>query len=445
MVSLITNMTLVGKKDAIFLILGDILSLFLALWAAIWVRYQQIPTLSSFELNFIAFLPVFGFWVLSFFIFGFYDKQTTAFKKSLPTAIFNVSIINGFIALTFFYFFADSEVTPKTNLLLCLALSVVFIIFVRTNIFDLVRSSKIGKVVLVGDNKEMEEMEEEIKHNKSYGMSPVTVGRLDKNIFQFAKDNKSKNIIVNLRCGGSDKSSEIVYGLLSSGLNIIDAERVYESLFDKISLSCVNDEWFVENDPNRPHFLYEAVKRGFDLITSFILAIFSLIFYPFVCIAIKLEDGGPVFLHQERVGKNGKLVEIIKFRTMTVSDEGKWVVKDDPRITRVGGFLRKSRIDELPQLWNVLGGDMSLIGPRPELPRLVALYEKEIPYYNMRHLAKPGLSGWAQIHHEKPPHSIEETREKLAYDLYYIKNRSLALELEIALKTIKTLLSRSGV
>lgn len=438
-------MTLVGKKDAIFLLLGDILSLALALWVTLWLRYQQIPSLHLLKLNFAAFAPVFLLWILSFFIFGFYDKQTTALKKSLPTAIFNVSVINGFIALTFFYFFAETDVTPKTNLVLCLTLSVIFIIFTRLNIFDLVRSSKIGNVILVGNNKEAAEIEEEIRRNKSYGMNPVAVGQLDETIFQIVKENRSKDIIVNLRRSGSDRNSGIVYRLLSSGLNIIDAERVYESLFDKISLSCVNDEWFIENDPDRPRFLYEVLKRGFDLITSAILAIISLVLYPFVCLAIKLDDGGPVFLYQERVGKNGQLVKIVKFRTMTVSDEGKWVVKNDPRITRVGGFLRKSRIDELPQLWNVLRGELSLIGPRPELPKLVDLYEKEIPYYNMRHLVKPGLSGWAQIHHEKPPHSIEETREKLSYDLYYIKNRSLALELEIALKTIKTLLSRSGV
>ncbi|HBM45845.1 MAG: Sugar transferase [Parcubacteria group bacterium GW2011_GWF2_38_76] len=438
-------MTLVGKKDAIFLFLGDILSFIFALWVALLIRYQHIPEFSLFETNFIAFLPVFGFWILSFFIFGFYDKQTTAFKKRLPSAIFNVSITNGFVALSFFYFFAEGDITPKTNLLLCLTLSIIFMIFVRTNIFSLVQSSRIGNVLLVGDGHEIKEIAEEIERNSSYGMNHILIRSLDENIFQFAIDNKSKNIILNLRCIRNDRNNGLVYRLLSSGFNIIDAERVYESLFDKISLSYVNDEWFFENEPDSPRFLYELFKRGFDLVVSFVLALISIIFYPFVYLAIKLDDGGPIFLFQDRVGKNGKKVRIVKFRTMSVSDEGKWVVKNDPRITRVGSFLRKSRIDELPQLWNVLSGDISLIGPRPELPKLVELYEKEIPYYNMRHLVKPGLSGWAQIHHEKPPHSIEETREKLSYDLYYIKNRSFVLELEIALKTIKTLLSRSGV
>jgi exopolysaccharide biosynthesis polyprenyl glycosylphosphotransferase len=438
-------MSLVGKKDAVFLLFGDILSFVLALWVAIFLRYQAKPDLALFQANFLAFLPVFGLWILTFFIFGFYDKQTTAFKKRLKSSIFNVSIINGFVALAFFYFFADSALTPKTNLLLCLILSVASIIFIRTNIFELVRTSRMGSVLVVGNSEEIRDIVIEISKNDSYGITPISVDRLDDGIFEAAKINKTKTLIINIKGEGDSKNGEIVYKLISSGFSIIDAEKVYESLFDKISLSSVNDEWFLENDPDQPRFFYEFIKRGFDLVVSFVLAILSLFFYPLVYVAIKLDDGGPIFLCQERVGKNGNSVKIIKFRTMSISDEGKWVVKNDPRITRVGGFLRKSRVDELPQLWNVLKGDISLVGPRPELPKLVALYEKEIPYYNMRHLVKPGLSGWAQIHHEKPPHSIEETRDKLSYDLYYIKNRSLALELEIALKTIKTLLSRSGV
>lgn len=438
-------MSLVGKKDAVFLLFGDILSFVLALWVALFLRYQAKPDLILFQANFLAFLPVFGLWILTFFIFGFYDKQTTAFKKRMKSSIFNVSIINGFVALAFFYFFADSTLTPKTNLLLCLLLSVASIIFIRTNIFELVRTSGMGNVLVVGEGDDIKDIITEISKNESYGIDPVPVKILDEHIFETAKIHHAKTLITNLKYDGSGKNSAIIYKLISSGFSIIDAEKVYESLFDKISLSSVNDEWFLENDPDRPRFLYEFIKRGFDLITASVLALFSLVFYPLVYLAIKLDDGGPVFLFQERVGKNGNPVKIIKFRTMTVSDEGKWVVNNDPRITRVGGFLRKSRIDELPQLWNVIIGDISLVGPRPELPKLVSLYDKEIPYYNMRHLVKPGLSGWAQIHHEKPPHSIEETREKLAYDLYYIKNRSLGLEFEIALKTVKTLLSRSGV
>jgi lipopolysaccharide/colanic/teichoic acid biosynthesis glycosyltransferase len=177
-----------------------------------------------------------------------------------------------------------------------------------------------------------------------------------------------------------------------------------------------------------------------DVSISLVLGVISLAVYPFVYLAIKLDDGGTVFFKQDRIGRGGRVIKIIKFRTMS---EGV-----HPQVTRVGDMLRKIRIDELPQLWNILRGDISLVGPRPELPDLVKLYEKEIPYYSVRHLLKPGLSGWAQIHQEKPPKfdvGYDETKTKLSYDLYYIKNRSFMLDLKIALQTIKTILSRSGI
>ena len=167
---------------------------------------------------------------------------------------------------------------------------------------------------------------------------------------------------------------------------------------------------------------------------SFVAGIVSLIFYPFVYILIKLDDGGSIYFEQERIGKNNKIIKIKKFRSMSQNGDNK--------ITRVGKWLRALRIDELPQLWSVLVGDISMIGPRPEIPSLVKHYEEKISYYNIRHLIKPGLSGWAQLYHSDPPKvnaDADKTRRKLSYDLYYIKNRSFMLDFKIALKTIKAL------
>ena len=186
-----------------------------------------------------------------------------------------------------------------------------------------------------------------------------------------------------------------------------------------------------------------------DMAFASVLVLISLLFYPFVWLAIKLDDGGTLWSVQERIGQNSHLIKLLKFRTMEIAnDGGQWNKDNQNKVTRVGNFLRKTRIDELPQLWNVLKGDISLIGPRPEFPKPVKLYEKQVPYYGVRHLIKPGLSGWAQIHHDEHPHhtiDMLETKNKLSYDLYYIKNRSMMLDLKIALRTIKTLLSRSGV
>ena len=193
--------------------------------------------------------------------------------------------------------------------------------------------------------------------------------------------------------------------------------------------------------------MYDLGKRLMDIVISVPLLIIPVVIYPFVLVAVKITDRGPVFIWQERVGKNGRLFKILKYRTMLFDDGGN-VMLDENQVTPVGAFLRRTRLDEFPQLWNVLKGDLSLIGPRPELPPLVKRYTEEIPYYNIRHLIKPGLSGWAQLYHENHPHhlaDVSETKVKLSYDLFYIKNRSFLLDLRIALRTLQVLLSRKGV
>jgi lipopolysaccharide/colanic/teichoic acid biosynthesis glycosyltransferase len=213
-------------------------------------------------------------------------------------------------------------------------------------------------------------------------------------------------------------------------------------------LSLIKYSWFLENISLAPKITYDILKRLMDIVIAVPAGLISLIVYPFVYIAIKLEDGGPVFFSQERIGKNGSIMRIYKFRSMYSNDQVDVLRDSKNRITRIGDTLRKTRIDELPQLWNVIKGDVSLIGPRPELPTLVKLYEKEIPYYGIRHLIKPGLSGWAQIYHDNHPHhgaEVAETKEKLSYDLYYIKNRSFILDIQIVLKTVKKLFSIAGV
>jgi lipopolysaccharide/colanic/teichoic acid biosynthesis glycosyltransferase len=239
-----------------------------------------------------------------------------------------------------------------------------------------------------------------------------------------------------------------LYNLIFSGIIFIDMHKVYEDVFDRIPLSLIKYSWFLENISLAPKMTYDLLKRLMDIFIASVLGIISLIVYPFVIAAIKIEDRGPMFFKQVRVGKNGKTIHILKFRTMFIRDDIDVTQDSASRVMKVGNFLRRTRLDEIPQLWNVVRGDVSLIGPRPELPRLVAQYEKEIPYYGIRHLIKPGLSGWAQLYQDNHPHhgvAVAETKEKLSYDLYYLKNRSFMLDIRIALKTIKKLMSRSGI
>jgi lipopolysaccharide/colanic/teichoic acid biosynthesis glycosyltransferase len=184
-----------------------------------------------------------------------------------------------------------------------------------------------------------------------------------------------------------------------------------------------------------------------DIIAALVLGIISLIFYPFIIVALKVQDGGAIFYSQIRVGQYNRPMVMLKFRSMSGSDSGTEVLKSKLVVTPVGRILRSTRIDEVPQLWNVLKGEMSLIGPRPEFPALVAEYAKQIPYYNLRHLVKPGISGWAQLYHHTDPHhaaDVAETRNKLSYDLYYLKHRSLLLDITIALKTVRRILMRGN-
>ena len=221
---------------------------------------------------------------------------------------------------------------------------------------------------------------------------------------------------------------------------------LYEDIFDRIPLSLVKYSWFLENISTSVQKSYDIGKRLMDIVLSFILGVISLVFYPFVWIAIKIEDRGALFFVQERMGQNNKIVKVVKFRSLAEhSDEGG--IAKDPKPTKVGQFIRRTRIDELPQLWNVIKGDISIIGPRPELPNYVKKYSEEIPYYSMRHIIKPGLSGWAQIYQDNHPHhgvNTFATAIKLSYDLYYIKNHSFLLDIKIALRTLKTLASIAG-
>ena len=224
---------------------------------------------------------------------------------------------------------------------------------------------------------------------------------------------------------------------------------MYEDVFGRVPLSLIDSAWLARNVSRSAHVLYDPLKRAIDIVCGFILGVISLIFYPFIILAIKLDDGGPIFISQERVGKSGRLFRIRKFRSMSGNDSGVYGASGSTKlvVTPVGRILRTSRLDELPQLWDVVTGRLSFIGPRPELPSLVEIYEKEIPFYMVRHLIKPGLSGSAQLYYHGDPHhaaDIASTKMKLSYDLFYLKHRSLTLDLSIGIKTIRRLLVRSN-
>ncbi len=452
-------MTIRNTKEPLLLFLGDAALLLAAVWITLVIRYFEIPRLEEFWNHIFPFSILIAVWILSFYIGGLYRKHTILLKNSLPTSILHIQISNSILAICFFYFIPYFRITPKIILFIYLCVSSMCILIWRVYGHRLLGFRKKEKALLIGSGEEMQELWSEINDNQRYSLmfkASIDPRKLSDVGFQSDLINRIRAekigiIILDLK---NEKVAAILprfYNLIFSGVRFFEMHSVYEDIFDRIPLSLVGYSWFLENvSTSSTGRVYDILKRCMDTALALLLGVIAFPFVPFVFALIKFDDHGPVFIVQERMGKNNKPIKIRKFRTMRVDRGGMFSALEGnyERITRVGSFLRKTRIDELPQLWSVFVGDISLIGPRPELPDLAGLYEKEIPYYSVRHLIKPGLSGWAQILQPAPPKfgvGFDTTKIKLSYDLYYIKHRSLLLDIKIALRTVRTLLSRSGL
>jgi len=230
------------------------------------------------------------------------------------------------------------------------------------------------------------------------------------------------------------------------GVVIEDASALMERLSGKLPLDGLNPSSLIFTDGFKVKASQQIVRRLVSITVSLIALMICLPFIPFIILAVRLSSPGPIFFRQTRVGLRGRLFSVFKFRTMRQDAEAKgavWATKNDPRVTTLGRFMRKTRIDEIPQLWNVLSGEMGFVGPRPERPEFLQWLTTAIPFYDLRHLIRPGITGWAQVRYQYGA-SLEETKQKLEYDLYYVKHLSLGLDLLIMFETIKTIVLRRG-
>ena len=230
------------------------------------------------------------------------------------------------------------------------------------------------------------------------------------------------------------------------GIKVEEDGALRERLYGKIQLDGLRPSSFLYSEGFRIRPSQQFTRQVVSLCAAAVGLLLFLPFFPFIAAAVKLSSKGPLFFRQKRVGMGGRVFEVVKFRTMFTDAESagaKWATKNDPRVTWVGGFMRKLRIDEIPQLWNVLRGEMGFVGPRPERPEFTKWLGEELPFYYMRTLIRPGLTGWAQVRYGYGA-TLAETKEKLEYDLYYIKHMSLGLDLLIMFETIKTILRRRG-
>ncbi len=439
-------MTFKGARDALILAVGDVVFLYAALWATLLIRYGGVPDAEVLDAHLIPFSVLFIIWIVVFYIAGLYERPILALRVNVSALIFETHIVNSALSLAFFYFIPFFAISPKVNLVIFLLFSLIMLIGWRTASYWLLRSREPAPAFLIASGDEMRELREEVNKDARRRIRFISSVDLEKaegvdlqnDIVGTIYSEEVRVVVVDLHHKNIKGMLPHLYNLIFSNIRFVDMQRLYEEFFRRVPLSVLHYNWFLENISSAPKNSYEMVKRGVDVIFGLALGTVSLFLYPFLALAIWAEDKGPIFFSQQRVGKKNVPFVLRKFRTMSLDGEN---------TTRVGGFLRSFHLDELPQLWSVVKGDLSLIGPRPEMVEMVKEYEKVLPYYNIRHLIKPGLSGWAQLYAEDPPKfciSSERTAHKLSYDLYYIKNRSFFLDIQVALKTIKHLLMNKG-
>ncbi|MCF7843950.1 exopolysaccharide biosynthesis polyprenyl glycosylphosphotransferase [Candidatus Gracilibacteria bacterium] len=432
----------------LLLLISDCIILFGSLYLALTLRTWGVPETSLF-LSFVTpFTLIIIVSVSIFYSYGLYDKPTLRIIRELSKRILTSQILVALSAVIIFYAFPASGIAPKTILILYVLISSALMSLWRHYAFSIVLRYKKQKSIIIGSGETFKKLVDELTRNPHTGITLISIIDVDtydmSKVLNVLQSTKPNSVIIDMRDERIKPYFGHFYSEVFAGSAVLDIVDVYEDIFDMVPLPLINQEWVFRYVS--VSYRYNGFKRFLDLVLALPAYIISLAIYPFIYIAIKIEDGGPIFFTHNRVGKHGKLIPIYKFRTM--EDKPTNEKNETKKISKVGGFLRKTRLDEIPQLWNVIRGDVSLIGPRPEAPSLVEEYSKTIPFYNIRHTVRPGLSGWAQVQqHEAPKFGIDvkQTSTKLAYDLYYLEHSSLMLDIAIILKTFKVLLSKSGI
>ncbi len=279
------------------------------------------------------------------------------------------------------------------------------------------------------------------------GNGSLTREQLASQLLALAARNAVDHVIVAMSDGRGKMPVRELLDLRLSGVKVDDATGLLEKISGMIEVHELQPSWLIFSEGFRLNYFFFAVRRSFSFAIAAMGLLVLLPLVPLIALAVKIDSSGSVFYRQSRVGMRGRLFTCYKFRTMRADAEADtgatWAADDDPRITRVGRWLRRLRLDEIPQMWNVLRGDMSFVGPRPERPEFVKQLSEDIPYYNLRHIVRPGITGWAQIRY-KYANTLEDARQKLQYDLFYIKNISFGLDFWILVHTLKVIFLGRG-
>jgi len=449
--------TLAVKIKKVLLLGGDLLILYLSLWLSLYLRSGLNPEYLKpgfVSQHFVPFSIIYSIWLLIFYIIGLYDLNIARNNLKFFTTLFRALLINIAISVAFFYFIPYFGITPKTVLFLNIMVFTALLIIWR-QIYNrvLISTALLDNLMIIGETKETKDLIKYVEGNPQLGFRikrtvlPKDIELIFDLIERIVQD-KIQTVVTAIDPHKDVNLVRNLYHCLPLDITLYDLPTFYEKITGKVPISAIEEVWFLENLMIEKKSLYETIKRILDILYALALGIVSLPFYPLIALAIKLDTPGPAFYKQKRVGENSQIFNVYKFRSMIDAAEkngAQWAQVNDPRVTKIGKFLRASRLDELPQLYNVLRGDMSFVGPRPERPEFVfgTNLQRQIPFYQIRHLVRPGLTGWAQINFEYGA-SIEDTTEKLQYDLFYLKNRSFMLDLSIVLKTVKIIIGRGG-
>lgn len=440
-------MSVTVKLKQTALLIGDVLIAYASLLITLFLRYHGFSG-SVWSDHFWAFTIIFFLWLVTFYIGGLYDLRTLKndiyFAKSFTFLI----VVNGAIAALLFYFIPWFGISPKTNLFGVVIIFGLALYLWRTLYNNLLSAgSPPNKILMIGYNATVEEVVGQIQQNPQLGYEVnfwMKEGLQDKeleHLSQIILDNKINVIVIPAHIKKSSKAARLIYKNLVLGIEVINLSELYEKVFKKLPLAELEEVWFLENLA-KSHAVYEFFKKPIEIFLALIVGLILLPLGIIIALLIAVTSNGPIIYTQIRTGENERAFKIFKFRTMRADaekDGPQWSLGNhDTRVTAIGKILRRTHLDEMPQLLNIISGELSFVGPRPERPEFVQQLKADVPYFELRLLVRPGITGWAQINY-KYGASVEDAYEKLQYDMYYLKNRSLALDFLILLRTVKYL------
>jgi exopolysaccharide biosynthesis polyprenyl glycosylphosphotransferase len=419
---------------------------FIAFWAAfavmLLIRFDDRGYAFALHQHFLPFVILYLTWVLIFYIFGLYDllnvKPTIPYFKRWVIAIL-CSLATGILL---FYFVSIFGISPKINLVIQVVLFGFFSFIFRRTIYNLFSKFITEPAILVGNSEYLLELEKTISANPQIGLRIIAHPASMKDLS--LEQEKMKNVIIILD-KNTNTPDEQILNLYKKGVEVMDITQAYERFLQKIPVGYASATWILNNIDKDENFVYKISRRLMDIVISIAILVVASPFLLVAIIARLIEDGQPIFYNQKRVGLNGKIFYLYKLRSMVAlspdgsaeTAEAKWCTgHNDERITRLGQIIRRTHLDEVPQVINILKGDISLVGPRPERPEFVATLEDTIPHYKLRHIIRPGFTGWAQIKYHYA-NTMDASKEKFEYDLYYIKNRNIFIDIGVIIRTIQ--------